>query len=130
MNFNKNLYRRRIWLNPKIIKVDKKSCKDVLIYYIGYEALDGVNTLHINFNKINAYIEDNNWSKHLTLIAVDENNGEVKKCKKTWNKIKYLIELQNNDSGKYDDKYMKIRCNSEDKLPLTQKLEIVIEIIW
>ena len=85
--------------------------------------------MHINFNKINAYIEDNDWSKHLALIAVDENNGEVKKCKKTWNKIKYLIELENNDSGKYDDKYMKIRFNSEDKLTLKQKLEIVIEII-
>ena len=33
--------------NLKSIKVGKKSCKDILIYYIGYEILDGANLLHI-----------------------------------------------------------------------------------
>lgn len=31
-------------LNPKNIKVDKKSGKDILLYNIKYETLDGVKT--------------------------------------------------------------------------------------
>ena len=34
---------------------------------------------------------DDNKSKYLTLIPVDENKVEIKKYKETWNKIKYLI---------------------------------------
>ena len=39
-------------ISRKSLKVDKKSCNDILIYYIGYEASDGVKLLYINFNKI------------------------------------------------------------------------------
>ena len=32
------------WFCPKTIKVDKKSYKDILVYYIGYETSGGVKT--------------------------------------------------------------------------------------
>ena len=62
--------------------VDKKSCKEIFIYYIGYETwswYDHEKTLYIKFNKINTYIEDNSRNKYLTLILVNENKEETKK---------------------------------------------------
>ena len=54
--------------NPKNIKVDTKLYKDILVFYVGYETLDGVKPLYINFDKINGSIEDNNGSKYATVI--------------------------------------------------------------
>ena len=41
-----------------------------------------------------------------------------------WNKIEYFIKLKNNNSDDYDDKYMKIKFNSHDNLPLGKTLKI------
>ena len=49
---------------------------------------------------------------------------EIKKNKGAWDIIKYLIELENNDLGDYDNKHLKIRCNSNNNFPLKQELEI------
>ena len=68
--------------------------------------------MHIDFNKLNGYIEDNDGSKYLTLILVDGTKGEVKKYKETWNKIRYLTQLENNDLGKDHDKYIKFLFTS------------------
>ena len=68
--------------------------------------------MHIDFNKLNGYIEDNDGSKYLTLILVDGTKGEVKKYKETWNKIRYLTQLENNDSGKDHGKYIKFLFTS------------------
>ena len=76
----------------------------------------------INFNKINGFIEDNNWGKYLTLIPNDENKYILKRYGKIWNKIEYLINLKNNNSDNYDDKYMKINFNSDDTLSLEKKI--------
>ena len=44
--------------NPKNVKVDKWSLKNILIYYTGYEASDGVKPWYINFTEINGYFEN------------------------------------------------------------------------
>lgn len=36
-------------MNDFNLKLDKESCKDTLIYYMGYETLDDVNPLYIDF---------------------------------------------------------------------------------
>ena len=61
---------------------DNKSFKDILIYYTGYETLDGVEPLYVDFNKINEYIEDDNGRKYLRLIPVDKNKDKIKNYKK------------------------------------------------
>ena len=75
-------------LNPKNIKLDKKSNTDTLIYYIGYQTTDFARSLDISFKKMNEYIEDNNENdkikdnrKYLTLIPVDRNKSKVVKYK-------------------------------------------------
>ena len=46
--------------------------KFIFVFYIGHETLDWVKPLSFDFDKINEYIGDNNGSKYLTLISVDE----------------------------------------------------------
>ena len=104
------------------LQVDKKSFKDILIYFIGYETLNGVKHLCINLSKINRYIEYKNRIKYVTLFLADENKGEIKKYKEIWIKMKCLIEIANNDLNKYEDRYMKFRFSSEDNLLLKQEL--------
>ena len=47
---------------------------------------------------------NNSGSKYLILLLDDEKKGNIKKYEETLNKIKYLIELENNDSSKFDVK--------------------------
>ena len=42
--------------------------------------------------------------------------------KKLCEKIKYLIRSINNNLDDYDEKHMKIKCNSNDDLPLKKAL--------
>ena len=86
-------------------------------FTIGYETSDGVKRFYIIFNKISWYIEDNNGSKYLTLIPVHENKGAIKMYKEISNEIKYRSGLENNGSGDYDDKYMKIKLDLDEDFP-------------
>ena len=58
-------------VDPNNIKIDEKSCKDNLIYYIGYMTIkdskyvkiNSVNPLYLNFGKVNGYFEEINGNK-------------------------------------------------------------------
>ena len=56
--------------------------------------------MHIAFNKINGYIEDNNGNKYGALLLIKKSVSQ----KKMLNKIKQLIGSENNGSGNSDDK--------------------------
>ena len=69
-------------INPKFIKSDKISNKDILIFYFGYETPDiclliYMQSLYINFDKTNWFMENYSGSKYL--ISVNENKSEIKK---------------------------------------------------
>ena len=61
--------------NPDTTKMDEKSKKDILIYYIGYVTINdskyvkitSVNPLYFIFNKVSGYLEEINENKYLTL---------------------------------------------------------------
>ena len=63
---------------------------NIHIYYIEYETSNGVKTLHIIFNNIEGYLEDNCGSKYLISVPVDENKGD-KKYKKYGIKLSILM---------------------------------------
>ena len=69
--------------DPNIIKIDEKSYKDILIYYIGYVTIKGyvkiysVNLLYLTFKYINGYFEEINGNEYLTLVP--NNESKVKK---------------------------------------------------
>ena len=65
----------------RLIKIDKKSHKNINIYYIGYikikkiddyESIYSVNPLYLRINHANGYIEDKNGIKYLVFDSADE----------------------------------------------------------
>ena len=65
--------------HPNSIKIDERSYKNVLIYYIGcvtikdlkYVKINSVNLLYLIFIKVNGYIEEINKIKYLKLVPTN-----------------------------------------------------------
>ena len=114
------------------IKIDEKSYTNVLIYYIGYVIIknskyvkiNGVNPLYLIFSKVNGYFEEINKNKYLTLVPNNESKEIIKKYEELWSKIRDLIKSITKNSGDYDEKYMKIKFDSDADLPLNKTIEI------
>ena len=115
------------------VKIDKKSYKNILIYYNGYlTAKDSkylksncVNPLYLIFNKVNGYFEETNGNKYLMLVPLNESKEKIEKYKKLWIKIRDLIRSITKNSDDYDENYMKIKFNADDELPLNKMIEIL-----
>ena len=73
--------------DPNNIKIDEKSCKSILIYYIGHVTIkdlecvkiNSVNPLYLIINKVNGYFEEINGNKYLTLVPTNESKKIIKK---------------------------------------------------
>ena len=85
-------------LGPNKMKIDKKSYKSVLIYYIGYVTIKSlsyininiVNSLYLFINKINGYIEESNGNIYLMLVPSDESKETLKNMKNYGTKSEML----------------------------------------
>ena len=85
--------------DPNNIKIDEKSYKNVLIYYIGYMTvkdskyikINSVNPLYLVINKVNGYSEEINENKYLALVPTNESKEKIKKYEELWIKIRDLI---------------------------------------
>ena len=63
-----------------LLKIDKKSYKNIDIYYIGYITIkknwlckyDYVNPLYLIIDKVYGYIEEKNRNKYLILASTDK----------------------------------------------------------
>ena len=73
--------------DAKLLKIDKKSYKNIDIYYIGYitikkiddyESIYSVNPLYLRINHASGYIEEKNGNKYLIFDSVDENKEVLK----------------------------------------------------
>ena len=71
-----------------LLKIDKKSCKSIGIYNIGYiaikktddyESIYGVNPLYLQVNQANRYIEEKIENKYLIFDSSDQNKELIKK---------------------------------------------------
>ena len=65
--------------DPHNIKIDEKSYKSILIYYIGYVTIEdskyikiNVNPLYLIFDKVNGYFEEIIGNKYLTIVPTNE----------------------------------------------------------
>ena len=65
----------------------------------------------------------------ITLVPTNESNDIIKKYEELWSKIRDLIKLIIKNSDHYDEKYMKIKFDSDDDLPLNKTIEIPDMII-
>ena len=99
------------------MKVDEKSCKTILIYYIAYVTvkdlkyliMNSVNLLYLTFNKVNSYFKENNGNKHLMLVPTTGNKEKIKNYKELWIKTRDLIRSITKTLDDYDEKYIKIK---------------------
>ena len=116
-----------------MLKVDKKSYKNIDVYYIGYitfkkiddyESIYSVNPLYLLINHASGYTEEKNGNKYLIFNSVDENKEKLKKYVDVWDGITYEIKTIN--GGKENDyrkDYMKMKFNSDNDLSLNKPLK-------
>ena len=57
------------------------------------------------------------------LVPTNVSKERIKKYKKLWIKIRDLIRLITKNLDNSDEKYMKIKFNSDDKLPLNTTIQ-------
>ena len=71
----------------------------------------------------------------MTLVPKNESKEIIRKYEEFWNKTKDQIRKTTNNSNDYDKKYIKIKFNSNDDLPLNKTLElhnmtIVVRVVF
>ena len=67
------------------IKIDEKSYRNVLIYYIGYVTIKdskyvkifSLNPLYLIFSNVNRYFEGDNGNKYLTLVPTNGSKEKI-----------------------------------------------------
>ena len=117
-----------------LLKIDKKSYKDIGIYNIGYitikkiddcENINSMNTLYLSITHANRYIEEINGNKYLIFDSTDENKELLKKYNDVFNGIRDEIKAINGGKeNDYEKAYMKIKFDSDDNLPLNKPLKL------
>ena len=89
---------------PNLLKIDKKSYKNIGIYNIGYitikkiddyENIYSVNPLYLQVNHANGYIEEKNGNKYLIFDSTDDNKELLEKYVDVWNGTKNEIKKIN-----------------------------------
>ena len=112
-----------------MLKIDKKSYKDIGIYNIGYSTIkkidtckniNSVNPLYLNITQTSGYIEKTGVNKYLVFDSTYENKELIKNQRK--DKIKEI----NSEECDYEKDYMKIKFNSDDDLPLNKPLKFYL----
>ena len=85
----------------KLLKIDKKSYKNIGIYNIGYttikkledcENIYSVNPLYLCISHASRYIEEENENKYLLFDSTDENKELLRKYNDAWNGIKNKLK--------------------------------------
>ena len=118
--------------DSNMLKLDKKSYKNLDIYNIGYVTvkkigsgydINSVNPLYLRINNGNGYIEEKDSNKYLVFDSTDENKELLKKYNDVFNGIMSKIREIDDDWLKYAKDYMKIKFSSDDNLPLNKSLK-------
>ena len=120
-----------------MLKIDKKSYKNIGIYNIGYipskkiddyENIYSVNPLYLTISHASGDIEKKEMNKYLIfksmeLHSTDENKELLKKYTDLFSGIGNKIKKISGNECDYEKDYMKIKFNSDDDLPLNKQLK-------
>ena len=88
--------------------------------------INSVNLLYLLIYKIDGFIEEKGGNKYLNTAFAGNNDEVLRKYKEALGGIKSCIEkINNNKSGEYEKDYMKIKFDSDDKLPLNKQLKFL-----
>ena len=87
--------------DSSLLKIDKKSNKNVGIYNIGYitikkindyEKIYNLNPLHLMTGGITVHIKQNNGNKYLVFDFSEKNNKVLKKYTELWDEVKIKLK--------------------------------------
>ena len=103
--------------DSNLLKVEKKSYKNIDIYCISYITMkdsdyikiNSINSLYLIINEVDGYLEEMNGYKYLTLVSTDKNKEVLTKYTELWDGIKNSMEKINNELGEYEKDSMKIK---------------------
>ena len=118
--------------DSNLLKIDKISYKDIVIYNTGYITIKkiddykniySVNPLHLIIDHASGYIEEKGVNKYLVFDSTDENKELLKKYNDVFNGIRNKIKKISGDECDYEKDYMKIKFNSDYDLPLNKQLK-------
>ena len=85
--------------------------------------------MYLIFGEVNGYFEQINGNKYLTLVPTNETKEKIKKYEELWIKIRDVIRSITEKLDNYNEKYIKIKFDSDDNLPLIKTKEIPIVTI-
>ena len=88
--------------DARLLKIDKKDCNEIGIYYIGYVTIkkiadyndiNSINPLYLMINKTIGHfecnsVEEKHENKYLILDEIDENKEVLEKYQEVWEGIK------------------------------------------
>ena len=109
--------------DSSLLKIDKKSYKDIGIYNIGYitikkigdcENIYSVNPLYLCINRASRYIKEKGVNKYLIFDPIEENKELLKKYSDIFNGIRDKTKEINSNEFDYEKDYTKIKFNSDD----------------
>ena len=118
--------------DSNMLKLDKKTYKNLDIYNIGYVTIkkigyvydiNSVNPLYLTINNVNGYIEEKDSNKYLVFDSTDENKELLKKYSNVFNGIMSKVGEIDDDWLEYVKDYMKIKFSADDDLPLNKSLK-------
>ena len=125
--------------DSNLLKIDKKSYKNIDIYYIGYitikkigdyENIHSANPLYLIIGKVDGHtvcnsVKEKNGSKYLVFNSTYQNRKVFKKYTELWDGIKNEIKTINGGKeGEYGKDCMKIKIDTDDNLPLKEPLKL------
>ena len=118
--------------DSSLLKTDKKSYKNIDIYYIGYitikdvddcENIYSISPLYLIVNHAIEHMEEKNKNKYLVFDLTNENKEVFKKYTALWDEIKNEIKTINGGKkGEYGKDFIKIKLNSDDDWQITKTL--------
>ena len=79
---------------------------------------------------MSGYFQEINEKKYVTLIPINESKEKIQKYEELWIKIKDLITSITKNVDDYDEKYIKIKFDLDDNLPLNKTIQIhIVKIV-
>ena len=121
-----------------LLKIDKKSYKDICIYNTGYitgkkiydyENVYSVNPLYLIIVHASGYIEEKGVNKYLVFNSTDENEELLKRWNDVFNGIRNKIKKISTNEYDYEKDYLKNKFNPDDDSTLNKQLKFYNMVI-
>ena len=120
--------------DSNLLKIDKKSYKDIDIYQIryvtikkinNYKNIYSINPLYLIIGEFDEHIEEKSGSKYLAFDSTNENKKVLKIYVELWDGIKNEIKTINGGKkGEYGKYFIKTKFDAEDNFPLNKPLKL------